>query len=99
MGRWVVGSLGRDFATDADRLHYTCSHGGAHETADPGKFPDEAKKALGIVPEIPQKMQEQAGLEERIYRIESEPKETKQGLKLSDAQIKEAKDKIRELFS
>ena len=70
-----------------------------YETADPGKFSDDVKKAIGITPEIPQRMQEQSEIEERIYTIESEPEYSiGEGLKLSDAQIKEAKDKIKELF-
>ncbi len=70
-----------------------------YETADPGKFPDDVQKAIGISPKLPEGMKKQAELKERIYSIESKPEESKQGFKLSDAQITEAKTKIRELLS
>ncbi len=70
-----------------------------YETADPGKFPEEVVRAIGIMPELPPGMKKQATLRERIYSITSEPEHTPGGLKLSDEQIKEAKDKIREIFS
>lgn len=69
-----------------------------YETADPGKFPLFVKKATGITPPIPQGIQKQAKLKERIYEIESEPESTKSGPKLSRAQIEEANEKIRELL-
>ncbi|MBI5398775.1 threonine synthase [Candidatus Woesearchaeota archaeon] len=79
--------------------------GGAHkklavvyETADPGKFPDDVQKATGIIPELPEGMKRQAELKERMYSVESEPEQTPAGMKLSDAQIKEAKSKIRDIF-
>jgi len=70
-----------------------------YETADPGKFPDDIAQAINITPEIPEGMKKQANKEERIFSIENAPDITKQGLKLSDKQIKEAKIKIKELFS
>ncbi|MCK4521716.1 MAG: threonine synthase [Nanoarchaeota archaeon] len=70
-----------------------------YETADPGKFPIDVKKAIGITPELPSGMKKQAKSEERIHTIESEPEQTKEGLKLSDAQIQEAKSKIKDIFS
>ncbi len=69
-----------------------------YETADPGKFPDDVKKAIGVVPEPPRGMKEQAQLDERIFRIESKSDETPQGLKLCDNQVKEAKRRIVEIF-
>lgn len=69
-----------------------------YETADPGKFPDDIQKAIGVLPEIPPRIKEQARLQERIYTIESQAEETPEGLKLSDNQIQEAKIKIREIF-
>ncbi|MBP9561600.1 MAG: threonine synthase [Syntrophorhabdaceae bacterium] len=69
-----------------------------YETADPGKFPEDVEKAIGIVPELPPGIKRQAGMEERIYAIRSEPLKTEKGLLLSDAQIEEAKEKIREIF-
>ena len=70
-----------------------------YETADPGKFPQDVKKAIGIIPPLPKGMQKQANAPERIYRIESEPDRTLNGIKLSDSQIKEAKEKIAGIFS
>jgi len=70
-----------------------------YETADPGKFPEDIKKAIGIIPKLPLRMQEQADLKETIYSIESESEQTKEGLKLSNEQIEEAKSKIKEIFS
>lgn len=69
-----------------------------YETADPGKFPEDVEKAIGIAPEPPSGIKRQKYMKERIYRIDSEPLETEKGLELSDAQIEEAKDKIREIF-
>jgi len=69
-----------------------------YETADPGKFPDDVKEAIGIVSEPPSGMKIQAGLRERIYSIESMPESTPQGMGLSDSQIDEAKQKIRQIF-
>jgi threonine synthase len=69
-----------------------------YETADPGKFPDDVKEAIGIIPEPPSGMKIQAELKERVYSIESMPVSTPQGMGLSDRQIDEAKQKIREIF-
>jgi len=70
-----------------------------YETADPGKFPEDVQKAIGVVPELPKGMKKQAESKERIYSVESEPEHTPKGMKLSDEQVKEAKLKIREIFS
>jgi threonine synthase len=69
-----------------------------YETADPGKFPEDVEKAIGIVPELPPGMKRQQTLKERIYSIEAGPEETKEGLKLSSGQIEEAKNRIREIY-
>jgi len=73
-----------------------------YETADPGKFPDDVEKAIGISPRVPKGMIDQENMEERIYSIDSEPEiiKTEKGLKLklSDVQIAEAKTKIGEFF-
>jgi threonine synthase len=69
-----------------------------YETADPGKFPEDVEKAIGIMPEPPAGMKRQAALKERIYSIDSHPDYTKQGLQLSNGQIEEAKEKIRRIF-
>ena len=70
-----------------------------YETADPGKFPDDVKEAIGITPEPPPGMKRQAALKERIYNVEALPENTSLGMGLSDGQIIEAKQKIREIFT
>ncbi|MCX8109887.1 MAG: threonine synthase [Syntrophorhabdaceae bacterium] len=69
-----------------------------YETADPGKFPEDVEKAIGIVPAPPPGIKRQASLPERIFTIDSEPLYTAQGLQLSEDQFKEAEEKIREIF-
>jgi threonine synthase len=69
-----------------------------YETADPGKFPEDVEKAIGIIPELPPGMKRQATLKERIYCIEANPEYTLQGLQLSNGQIEEAKAKVREIW-
>ncbi len=69
-----------------------------YETADPGKFPEDVREAIGIIPESPPGMKRQAGLQERIYSVEAKPETTPEGLKLSHAQVVEAKDKIRAIY-
>lgn len=69
-----------------------------YETADPGKFPEDVKKALDLIPEPPPGMKSQANLPERIYSITEEPRISSNGFQLSARQIDEAKDKIREIF-
>ena len=74
-----------------------------YETADPGKFPNDIKESIGVVPELPDGMKKQVTLKERIYSIESEPEHVieidSERLKLSDAQVQEAKEKIRSIFN
>jgi threonine synthase len=70
-----------------------------YETADPGKFPTDVEKAIGIAPKVPEGMQRQEKMPERIYSIDNNPDVTEQGPKLSDSQIGEAKSKIKGLFS
>ena len=65
-----------------------------YETADPGKFPEDIVKAIGLRPKLPSGMKKQATLEERVYSIKNGPENTSQGFRLSDAQIEEAKKKI-----
>lgn len=69
-----------------------------YETADPGKFPLDVQKAIGITPELPGRMKDQASLPERIYHIEGEPEHTPQGLKASEQQKQEAKRLVFNLF-
>ena len=70
-----------------------------YETADPGKFPIDVNKALGISPPLPSGMKKQQTLSERIYSINSASLSTPNGLKLTDNQFKEAKEKISEIFA
>jgi len=67
-----------------------------YETADPGKFPQDVKKAIGKVPDIPDRIKMQANIPERIFSITSEPQS---GQKVSGKQLEEAKSKIAELLS
>lgn len=69
-----------------------------YETADPGKFPEDVEKAIGIVPELPPNMKRQAAMEERIYSIESEPDKRTEGYVLSKEQVEETKEKIKDIF-
>ncbi len=72
-------------------------HSVIYETAHPGKFPEDIKTAIDLSVIIPERMREQAKLEERLYSIKSNPQETENGLEPSDEQINEVKNKIREL--
>ena len=69
-----------------------------YETADPGKFPVDVEKALGIVPDAPAGMKKQESLPERIYTIEEEPVSQNGGRSLSPNQVKEAKEKLASIF-
>jgi threonine synthase len=71
-----------------------------YETADPGKFPDDIEKAIGITPEIPEGIKKQQNLEERIYQIGSPPSIDEGGIKRMDtSQYEEVKEKIAAIFS
>ena len=69
-----------------------------YETADPGKFPEDVEKAIGITPEPPSGMKRQTTLKERIFSIDAAPEHTARGLQLSNNQVEEAKVKIREIW-
>jgi len=69
-----------------------------YETADPGKFPEDVEKAIGIIPELPPGMKRQTRLDERIYALESESEHTVLGFQLSKGQVEEAKAKIRDIW-
>jgi len=69
-----------------------------YETADPGKFPEDVKRAIGITPPLPEGMKKQAKTKERIYSILCPPLKTEDGIKLSDEQVSEAKQKIANIF-
>ena len=71
-----------------------------YETADPGKFPDDIEKAIGITPDIPEGIKGQRDLEEHIYKIGSPPSTDGGGNKRMDAaQYQEVKEKIAAMFS
>ena len=70
-----------------------------YETADPGKFPDDVEEAIGIVPEIPERIAKQAELDERIFKIEQPPFIKEDGSQsLSEEQYDRAREVIRSLF-
>jgi threonine synthase len=69
-----------------------------YETADPGKFPEDVIRAIGVTPDLPPGMKRQAVLPERIYSIGAEPDRHAGGLRLSNGQVQEAKEKIGEIF-
>ncbi len=69
-----------------------------YETADPGKFPDDVEKAIGIVPELPPGMKKQATIKERIFSIGARPEQTPAGFKLSGKQVEETKKAIKEIY-
>ena len=71
-----------------------------YETADPGKFPDDIRDAIGVVPDVPEGIAQQAGKQERIYSIDEPPEVSKDGsLTLSDAQYEKAQGIMRDIFS
>ncbi len=68
-----------------------------YETADPGKFPDEVKRAIDVVPHLPERMAQQATLPERIYSIDDPPFIREDGsLTMSEDQYGTAKSIIAE---
>ncbi len=70
-----------------------------YETADPGKFPEDITRAIGIVPETPEGIQKQSSKKERVYTIENGPNIDKTGSKrMSEEQYIEVKEKLRGLF-
>ncbi len=73
--------------------------GVVYETAEPGKFPEDIEKAIGIRPEIPEGIKREKNMDERIYRIDSPSDINRYGkMVLSDAQYEEAKEKIKDLL-
>jgi threonine synthase len=69
-----------------------------YETADPGKFPEDVEKAIGIVPELPPGMKKQQSMRERIYSIETRAEQGAEGFRLASGQIEEAKKIIKEIY-
>jgi threonine synthase len=71
-----------------------------YETADPGKFPDDVEMAIGIIPDVPRKIAEQAEMKERIYSIDIPSDRKEDGaLKLSDRQYERAKEILIQIFA
>ena len=71
-----------------------------YETADPGKFPDDIHEAIGVIPEVPERIAKQATLQERVYRVDEPPDIKEDGsMTLSDAQHEKAKEIMREIFT
>ena len=63
-----------------------------YETADPGKFPDEVKTAVGVIPNVPERIARQAKLPERIFTIDDPPFNREDGsLTMSESQYDTAK--------
>jgi len=70
-----------------------------YETADPGKFPDDIRKAVGFTPNTPEGIKRQESLKERVFTIDSEPYLDKTGSKkMSEFQYREVKEKIKSIF-
>lgn len=71
-----------------------------YETADPGKFPDDIKEAIGIVPDVPERIAKESKQGERIYSVDYPPEVNKDGsMVLSDAQYEKAKEIISLIFA
>jgi len=70
-----------------------------YETADPGKFPDDIKQAISIIPDLPERIAKQAKQSERIYSVDDPPDSNKDGsMVLSDIQYNRTKEIIRAIF-
>ncbi len=75
-------------------------HAVVYETADPGKFPDDIEKAIGLRPPTPQGIVSQQDLPERIYSVESAPDvDCKGGKRMSAHQYIEVKRLIGKIFT
>jgi len=71
----------------------------AYETANPGKFPEDIKKAIKRYPNTPKGIKKQATLEERTYELKSNPDIINGSKRLSQAQYKEAKEMLSQIYS
>jgi threonine synthase len=81
------------------RAHGDATPAVIYETADPGKFPEDVVRAVGITPALPPGMQKQATLAERIYTIASEPDTAGGQRSLSALQVDEARQTIARIFA
>ena len=71
-----------------------------YETADPGKFPEDIEKAIGLRPPTPRGIVAQKKLPERVYRVGSAPDIDETGSKrMSADQYEEVKRLIKGIFS
>ena len=74
-------------------------HAVVYATADPGKFPVDIEKAIGITPPVPEGIRAQRNLEERVYSVDSPPAvDGMGGKRMSEKQYAEAKQRIKEIF-
>jgi threonine synthase len=63
-----------------------------YETAEPGKFPQDVKQAIGIIPDFPEGIKSQSKLAERIFSVSESPDISRDGsLILSDKQYGQVK--------
>jgi threonine synthase len=70
-----------------------------YETADPGKFPEDIERAIGISPEIPEGIRLQRTLPERVHELESPPLTDERGVKrMSPAQYGEVRERVSAFF-
>jgi threonine synthase len=69
-----------------------------YETADPGKFPEDVEKAIGIAPELPPGIRKQQLAEERTFSMKTRAEQSAEGFKLSPGQIEEAKQIIKGIY-
>ena len=71
-----------------------------YETADPGKFPDDIMEAIGIAPDVPERIAKQSKQQERTYSVDDPPEINKDGsMVLSDAQYEKAKEELGLIFA
>jgi threonine synthase len=70
-----------------------------YETAEPGKFPADVKKATGIIPDFPAGIKAQSKLSERVFSVSESPDISPDGsLILSDKQYAQVKKIISNIF-
>ena len=70
-----------------------------YETADPGKFPDDVKQAIGVIPDVPDRIASQTKKSERIYSIDDASDLNADGaMILSKAQYQKAREIIATIF-
>jgi len=71
----------------------------AYETADPGKFPEDIRKAIGLRPNVPERIARQANKRERIFSIKDTPETKEDGSTVSsEAQYKSIVSLLEQFF-